>query len=353
MQDEYLWVQSQAERLISANSNFIDRHYIAFSKLTQLLIPEDCDKLNNLAYSGLKLISDKSFGDLSANHVSLFKIILNFDGSLPSYPVLNGLPYTSVFEDSPAKTLTDSRAESLKTAIKATGKITLFDKIVGTGFLVGPNIVMTNRHVAQLLAQETKSGWNFISDSFVDFEGETDNTITKLCKITKILYTPSARINSQKIDHNKLDIAFLQIHTVDNMPEPVNFNTSCGLDNGDDIFAIGFPVQQYKAHDAADFLQKFFNRYLGSKKVAPGKIINCDCSYPGRKCHSASTLAGNSGSLIVKSNSESITAAIHYGGCMQPVKENWCHDIAYFLNDATSAEIRKIIADTGCKIVSL
>lgn len=350
MQDEYLWVQSQAERLISANSNFIDRHYIEFSKLTQLLIPEDCDKLNNLAYSGLKLISDKSFGDIPVNQVSLFKIILSFDGSLPSYPVLNGLPYTSVFEDSPVKTLTDSRAESLKTAIKATGKITLFDKIIGTGFLVGPNIVMTNRHVAQLLAQEIKSGWNFISDSFIDFEGETDNTTTKLCKITKILYTPPARINSQKIDHNKLDVAFLQIEAVDNMPEPVSFDTACTLDNGDDIFVIGFPVQQLKSQDGADFMQKFFDRYLGLKKVAPGKIINCDCSYPGRKCHSASTLAGNSGSLIVKSNSESIAAAIHYGGCMQPVRENWCHDISYFLNDDTTADMRKIVVDNGCNI---
>lgn len=353
MQEEYLWIKSQAERLISANSNFIDRHYIAFSNLTQLLAPEDCDKLNNLAYSGLKLFSENSIVEISTNQALLFKIILSFDGSLPSYPVLNGLPYTSLFDDSPAKTFTDSRAESLKTAIKATGKVTIFDKIIGTGFLVAPNVVMTNRHVAQMLALENKLGWEFIGNSYIDFEGETDNQKTKLCKITKILYAPTARINSQKIDHNKLDVALLQIEPVDNMPQPVNFDIACNLDNGNDVFVIGFPVQQFKSQEAPAFMQKFFDRYLGSKKVAPGKIINCDCDYPGRKCHSASTLAGNSGSLIVKSNAETTAAAIHYGGCTQPVKENWCHNIAYFLTNETTKNLHELMLDNGSKILSL
>lgn len=266
-----------------------------------------------------------SFG---VDEIDILRVIVATDGSRPSYPINNGLPDTSLYEASEWKSHTDSRAQPLKNAINATGRINLMDTPVGTGFLITPNLVMTNRHVLQLLTHTDRT--SFINPAFIDFKCENANTtVTRRHKIIKVVYAGAEEITSA--DHTKQDMALLEIQYTDELPEPIKICTQNNTSTGSDIFLIGFPNQRRSIPENSGMVYRnFFENMMGYKKVAPGKIIDGLLPYPGRFCHDASTLKGNSGSLIVASGNEQYAIGLHYGGTQGPPSENWAHTLDFF-----------------------
>ncbi|MDP1818022.1 MAG: trypsin-like peptidase domain-containing protein, partial [Leadbetterella sp.] len=122
-------------------------------------------------------------------------------------------------------------------------------KNIGTGWLIAEDIIVTNRHVAELFALNNDTNLNsgifrknFIGETIevaVDFKEEFhNNTSIKNefeIELEKILYLPDA-------SKNLPDIALLKIKKTNSIPEPIPFIN--GKINVDQLIGVvGYPLQ--------------------------------------------------------------------------------------------------------------
>lgn len=324
------------------------------SNLTDLaFFSGNASKIGNIAgqvdRNGVDILSSLLDSEVSFAPVEMdiMRIIVATDGTRPSYPVNNGVPVTNFKGDSFWKTITESRAQALTKAIRCTGKITVFNLAAGSGFLVAPNIVMTNRHVLQNLTTEGDR-YSLLSDVFIDFGCENKTTDTALkAKITKVIYPGQNEITT--LNHRYMDMALVEIEPVNNLPEPIKLDTKPASSSGTEIFLIGFPDQSAIPRNAGTVYRDFFAEFMGYKKVAPGTITTSLDLWAGRFSHDASTLRGNSGSMVVTLGSEEVAVGLHYGGVQLPSPENWAHGLHLFCNPEN--EVRSILNNCGAQYV--
>lgn len=292
-----------------------------------------------------KLLDNKN--SFTITELDIMRIIIATDGTRPSYPVSNNVPATSLYDDSDWKTRTNSRAAALRQAIRCTGRISLPGQIAGTGFLVAPNLVMTNRHVLQFITERGNRN-TFIDSAIIDFGCEdlaSDGALKT--EILKVIYPGENEITTP--NHRFMDMALLEIAYREDLPEPIKICAECEQDAGTGIFLIGFPNQQKAPLNAGTVYRDFFENFMGYKKVAPGNIITGNDDWPGRFCHDASTLKGNSGSLVVAIGKENCAMGLHYGGIQAPSPENWAHGLNLFCNPEN--DVRHILDTYGAEYV--
>src|SRR5205085_12612298 len=71
-------------------------------------------------------------------------------------------------------------------------------------------------------------------------------------------------------------------------------------------------------------LEQLFQTTFGYKRLAPGRIMRSQASVQGwTLAHDATTLGGNSGSVILVVGREHAAAGLHYGGRRTEPRENW------------------------------
>lgn len=172
---------------------------------------------------------------------------------------------------------------------------------VGTGFVVAPDLVATNRHVVQEFASyEPGLGWRIHDGIAVraDFRQEIGSTA--------VADVPVAGIWGV---HNRFDIAILQMRP-GLCPSPI----PAGLPNltaERDIVVIGYPAYDSRRNDAA-VMDRIFRGIYNVKRVQPGRIMLRDkANYLLR--HDSSTLGGNSGSPVIDLQSGRLIG-IHFRG---------------------------------------
>ena len=73
-----------------------------------------------------------------------------------------------------------------------------------------------------------------------------------------------------------------------------------------------------------------FESFQAPGQVPPRTMLNSTRPSPWTVTHDATTLGGNSGSLVVCSGRSMIAAALHYGGAAQV--ENWGHILSQTLS---------------------
>lgn len=172
---------------------------------------------------------------------------------------------------------------------------------VGTGFVVAPDLVATNRHVVQEFASyDPNRGWR-IHDGIrvrADFRQEIGSTAVADVPVTGIWGV-----------HNRFDIAILQMRP-GLCPSPI----PAGLANlaaQRDVVVIGYPAYDSRRNDAA-VMDRIFRGIYNVKRVQPGRIMLRDtANYLLR--HDSSTLGGNSGSPVIDVQSGRLIG-IHFRG---------------------------------------
>ena len=187
--------------------------------------------------------------------------------------------------------------KQVRSAASAVGRIELkFDATyawVGTGWLVDKDIIVTNRHVANLFAE--KKGDNFIfqqgtcgktkeaSVDFLEEAGLPDELVFKICEIIHIEAPGGA------------DMAFLKIDTDSKKPlaNPIPLSTTLP-DVSRHVAIIGYPAIDSRIPDYQLMLDIFGDLY-DKKRLAPGQITG---SSANEIRHDCSTLGGNSGSVL-------------------------------------------------------
>lgn len=172
---------------------------------------------------------------------------------------------------------------ALEAAVVAVGRIALGPAgqrtLIGTGFLVGPDLLVTNRHVAVLLGEGQEAS--------VDLRGEHEVSAEDIYPISEILrLAPEAGP----------DVALLRLGTPSRTAPPLRF-ADTPVVPGHCVATVGYPGYQHQA--SADFsaaLRRIFRGIYDVKRLAPGEVLAADAT---TLAHDCTNLPGSSGSAVL------------------------------------------------------
>ena len=176
---------------------------------------------------------------------------------------------------------------------------------VGTGFLVAPGVVMTNRHVAVEFSQQSGGKWKFTSGikPRIDYVEEFGTSTSAEFALTGVIGI-----------HDKLDLALLraQITTANGakppQPLPIRSSKPKTIQNRK-VYTVGYPAWDGRRNDPAE-MRKIFGEIFEVKRLQPGEMTGLTGKVFKHDC---STLGGNSGSCVVDLETHQVLG-LHFGG---------------------------------------
>lgn len=203
----------------------------------------------------------------------------------------------------------------------------------GTGFIVGPGLVMTNRHVAEIFATGTgtRAAIRPQARAGVDFAREHDDTAGPVYTVSNVVMI-----------HPYWDMALL---AVDGLQEREGLKLSLRDARdlaGHDIAVIGYPA--FDIRNPAAVQDSLFNGRYGVKRLQPGELQGAGTTASFKKLvnaatHDCSTLGGNSGSAVVDLSTGEVIA-LHFGGRYR--ERNYCVSSSELARDQR-------VVDTGVR----
>ncbi len=236
----------------------------------------------------------------------------------PAFPIQNGrVNFSDGFQDAAAQTVVDSLKSALpivEPLFPLVGRIDVDNypialPYLGTGWLVDRDLVVTNRHVAELMAQEEDGIFRFRPGRLgeklsvkLDSLHELGSSKRSVRKIRRVLW----------IENNGTDIAFIQLEESNSEegPRKIDLATS-DAQPGTGVVVIGYPA---KAPPDVIPNQEWMDRVYGGvydvKRIAPGLM---GATNQGSATHDCTTLGGNSGSVVVDTKSGK-AVALHFAG---------------------------------------
>jgi endonuclease G, mitochondrial len=200
----------------------------------------------------------------------------------------------------------------LEHAIRAVGRIEVRGHLlgwVGTGWLVAPHVIVTNRHVAREFSE--RRGESFVfrpgldgrrMSASVDFLREVDSSATFSFRLEKILYIEADR---------GPDLAFIEVEPFaggSELAAPITLATQApAVTPG--VAVIGYPARDSRVPEQV-LMQQIFGDVYDTKRLAPGSVTRVD---EVRLHHDCSTLGGNSGSVVLDLDSGK-AVGLHFSG---------------------------------------
>ena len=240
--------------------------------------------------------------------------------TLESIALAEGRPVLTIVDEKPKLTLTgDDRslwfrrlteaASVLKSSIPSVGRVQIAGhprySWVGTGWVVAPDILVTNRHVADEFAY--RSDDSFVFDhaigggqmkAEVDYLVEQGGTNKRVQRIVEVLHIEAK---------NGPDIAFLRL---DDVAEGTPIRLSEATPSvGDFVAIVGYPARDSRVPDTV-LMERLFGGVYDCKRLAPGQIDHASSRSINHDC---TTLGGNSGSALL-SLATGEAVGLHYSG---------------------------------------
>jgi endonuclease G len=218
-----------------------------------------------------------------------------------------------VFSD-PESTVWKSRLRDasahLVSAARAVGRIEVEGHSLawlGTGWLVRPDVVVTNRHVAAEFGRNDGTSFVFkqgISGSqmkaSVDFLEEIGSTKDRTFRLNRILHIE---------DSDGPDLAFVSVTPTreHSLAAPVRLSTH--FENNEMVAVIGYPARDSRIPDQ-QLMDEIFGNVYDKKRLAPGQLTGSDSTALRHDC---STLGGNSGSVVISLRTGE-AVGLHFAG---------------------------------------
>jgi endonuclease G len=232
----------------------------------------------------------------------------NSDLALETIVLKVGRPVLTISNDEAQLDFRDAESEvwrqrlisaksDLVHAAKAVGRIELKNDPtydwVGTGWLVGKDIVVTNRHVAQVFTQRRGHDLIFRQNlnglqlqANIDFLEEAGNNLECVFRIIEII----------AVDDDGPDMAFFRVEQSGQtiLAEPILLDTAVAT-KSQLVAVIGYPAHDSRIPDF-DLMTRIFGNVYNKKRLAPGTITGASGN---QITHDCSTLGGNSGSVVL------------------------------------------------------
>jgi len=216
----------------------------------------------------------------------------------------------------------ESARSNIENVVRSVGRIEVLNHpngyvYVGTGWLVAPDVIITNRHIAQNIAYQSGNEFRFIKNPRsnqtigvnIDFCEEYKVDHRTEFQILEVLYVE---------EEDSLDVALLKISTkallngevVDLNASPIVL-TEAEIEDNAEIAVIGYPAEDSRRNPLSDREMKdIFGDIYNVKRLQPGSITSVE---PNLITHDASTLGGNSGSVLIDLKTGK-AVGLHYGG---------------------------------------
>lgn len=238
----------------------------------------------------------------------------------PAIPIRGGtISYQDAFLDPRSEMIAERMKlaqERLEPLFPLVGRIDVANfwgnaDFIGTGWQIEPGVIVTNRHVAQLVARRQTNRFEFRAGRFgdpmtvsVDYLHEMESDTRDSVDVERIIWIEE--------DPHKADIAFLKIadrsdgshrNRIDLAPEDATA--------GDAVAVIGYPARG-STDDIPDQdrMDRIYGKRYDIKRIAPGTMEE---DSKGWATHDCTTLGGNSGSAVVNlSRGEAV--ALHFAG---------------------------------------
>ena len=341
---------------LSASAN-ADRVRYAASELNRIVKTQfgDDPQLHQLAGqitseagSALQVLSDQDMEKLARpESMAALEVIVRTDGSRPSFLIRNG---KVDFASSPAGEWTDVLgpvAETVQKAVSCVGRIdhpAASQGFQGTGFLIGPDVILTNRHVLQVIgAPDENKVWKLDAGVAIDFGHEfRGRASVNRRALRSVLFCGKDPILPTAIDHTRLDLVLIELEPVaagSEAPDTLAFDISPDWAiPALTVFTIGYPANPGFT-EQLNLLEQLFQSTFGFKRLAPGTITKPGVPSPPEwmLAHDCTTLGGNSGSVVLVASRGSIACGLHYGGRRADPRENWGHILGLTLDTPNAA----------------
>ena len=201
----------------------------------------------------------------------------------------------------------------IKSAILSIGRIELPGDTLrshgGTGFVVGPKTIMTNRHVAEIFSSGLGvQGLSFKrgKQSAINFRREKRPSNEPDLKVEKVLMI-----------HPFWDMALLQVDGLSDDREPLTLSVQHPDDlNEREVVIIGYPA--FDPRNDRQLQDDIFGPTYNVKRLQPGFVrprrqIRSFENRVQAITHDASTLGGNSGSAVIDVKTGEVVA-LHFAG---------------------------------------
>jgi endonuclease G len=185
----------------------------------------------------------------------------------------------------------------------------------GTGWMIAQDVIVTNRHVAAEVARRNGDGipfrFSFSGDPMecrIDFreeftaEGSTPESFE--VAVNRVLFL-------EQDDGQSPDVAFLQLVHHDKLPSPIPISNGTLADRAD-IAVVGYPARDPRGVASAAAAHRIFGDIYEVKRFAPGQIMIANLSN-SVFTHDATTLGGNSGSVVIELTNAG-AVGLHFGG---------------------------------------
>ncbi len=294
------------------------------------------------------------------------EVIVKTDGSRPSFMIRNGAVDSTTSPVGSWQATLDDQRDRLQRAIACVGRIDdpgSVQGFQGTGFLVGDNLIVTNRHVLQAVATRRPDGaWEVRPGVTINFGREhRGRESVNPRALKRVVFAGSQEIDPYSIDHRKLDLALIEIEPVsgDAAPEPLAVELAEDWSSpGVQTFIVGYPGEPLPGAYQPTLLEELFRSTFGFKRLAPGAVLEANGGLePWTVRHDCTTLGGNSGSVVLVTTRSTVAAGLHYGGGRgvdDEHSENWGHILGRTLDvpgDGSDKTLRERFTERGVTLI--
>ncbi|HZG52792.1 MAG TPA: trypsin-like peptidase domain-containing protein [Pyrinomonadaceae bacterium] len=299
------------------------------------------------------------------NLLDSLEAIIRTDGSRPSFMIRNGEVDRSTSPVGAWADTLDASSNMLRDAISCVGRIdspSAPQGFEGTGFLIQDDLIITNRHVLQAIGRRNDDGvWTLSEGAAIDFghEFRARETVGRRALRGVLFAGAKPILETAPVDHTKLDLALLELEPAAADERP---RATLSLDVAGDwaqpdlsLFTLGYPANPGFGLYAPTLLEQLFQTTFGYKRLAPGLVIKPQVKvHTWTFAHDATTLGGNSGSVLLVVGREHAAAGLHYGGRRGDPRENWGHVLGLVLDQTdgrSDTTLRQHLRQRGVRFI--